>query len=564
MEKDLNNLSKEELISRIKQLQKEKKLKRKYGLVWDREKEPERVVELCKNNIPILKSIKSKDIKTDNSQDNILIEGDNYHALQVLNYTHKNKIDVIYIDPPYNTGNKDFKYNDKFVEKEDGYKHSKWLSFINKRISLAQNLLSEKGCMFISIDEHEMAQLMMLCQEIFGEENVEVLVWRKNGKQGNTKKIKRIKNTHEYIIIAYKNKEITEFGKMKILPTWQSTSNPDNDPRGNWMSGNISNDDNRSRTDSPNYYSVTTPSGRVVTREWFITKEEYEKLATDILINAEGKEVSRIYFASDGAGIPRIKRFKNEEQEFYFDSIIDSLGTFSDAKDELIDIFGDRDIFDTPKPSKIIKELIRIASKKDSIVLDFFAGSGTTGHAILELNKEDGGNRKFILCTNNENNICTEVCYPRMSKVINGYKKKGDGEFIEGFGGNLKYFKTELIPIERIDKITDSKRKELTQKAGEIIGIKEDTLQEIEINNYYQILSNNTKTKFTAIYFRESEIKLEELINKIKNKKTVLYVFSYGKVDRKMYKELSKNISIEDIPQPILDIYKELNLNFED
>lgn len=471
MEKDLNNLTKEELILKIKQLQKEKKLNHnKYGLVWDTEKEPEQVVELCKNNIPILKNIKTKDIKTDNSQDNILIEGDNYHALQVLNYTHKNKIDVIYIDPPYNTGNKDFKYNDKFVEKEDGYKHSKWLSFINKRISLAQNLLSEKGCMFISIDEHEMAQLMMLCQEIFGEENVEVLVWRKNGKQGNTKKIKRIKNTHEYIIIAYKNKEITEFGKMKILPTWQSTSNPDNDPRGNWMSGNISNDDNRSRTDSPNYYSVTTPSGRVVTREWFITKEEYEKLATDILINTEGKEVSRIYFASDGAGIPRIKRFKNEEQEFYFDSIIDSLGTFSDAKDELIDIFGDRDIFDTPKPSKIIKELIRIASKKDSIVLDFFAGSGTTGHAILELNKEDGGNRKFILCTNNENNICTEVCYPRMSKVINGYKKKGDGEFIEGFGGNLKYFKTELIPIERIDKITDSKRKELTQKAGEIIG----------------------------------------------------------------------------------------------
>ena len=373
----------------------------KYGLVWEKHKE--RVDTELENNIPVFSEINEKRIVCDKSlKFNFLIEGDNLHSLYLLEKTHRVRVDFIYIDPPYNTGGEDFIYNDKIVNKEDSYKHSKWLSFMNERIAIAQRLLSDDGCMFISIDEHEMAQLMLLCQEVFGEANVEVLVWRKNGKQGNTKIIHRIKNTHEYIIVVYKNKEITKFNKMKLLPAWQNTGNPDNDPRGNWMSGNISKEENKSRMDSPNYYSVTTPSGKVVTREWFIPKEEYEKLANDVMINSEGKKVSRIYFASNGSGIPRIKRFKEEEQEFYFDSIIDSLGTFSDAKEELIDVFGDRDIFDTPKPSKMIKELIRIAAKKDSTILDFFAGSATTAQAVLELNQEDGGSRNFILCTNNE------------------------------------------------------------------------------------------------------------------------------------------------------------------
>lgn len=402
----------------------------KYGLVW--EQHQERVDIELENNVPIFSELEEKKIKNDNSSKyNFLIEGDNLHSLYLLEKTHRGKIDFIYIDPPYNTGGKDFIYNDKIVNREDSYRHSKWLSFIDKRIKIAQSLLSEDGCMFISIDEHEMAQLMLLCQERFGEDNVDMLIWRKNGKQGNTKIINRIKNTHEYIIIVYKNKDVTKFQKMKLFPTWQSTSNPDNDPRGNWMSGNISKDDNKSRKDSPNYYSVTTPSGKVVTREWFISKEEYEKLANDVLINSDGKEVSRIYFASNGSGIPRIKRFENEEQEFYFDSIIDSLGTFSDAKDELIDIFGNRDIFDTPKPSKMIKELIRIACKKDSTILDFFAGSATTAQAVLELNEEDGGNRNFILCTNNEIDENFTIKYLEENNYIDKIKRTKSGKIKE-------------------------------------------------------------------------------------------------------------------------------------
>lgn len=558
MEKDLNNLTKEELILKIKQLQKEKKLNHnKYGLVWDTEKEPEQVVELCKNNIPILKNIKTKDIKTDNSQDNILIEGDNYHALQVLNYTHKNKIDVIYIDPPYNTGNKDFKYNDTFVDKEDGYRHSKWLNFMNRRLELAKTLLKDSGVIFISIDDNEQANLKLLCDKVFGLENFIALIsWQNLDTIKNDAKY--FSNNNEYILCYAKVKNKLSLRGIKKTEKQKSHyKNYDNDKRGIYLLTPLH---AKSGTQS-SIYTYTFSNGQ----KWTPPKGTFPRFSQESLKKLETD--NRILLDPKGKKTPQKKTFWNEinlrmPATTFWNYI--EYGSTRQSNKELAEILL-KGSFQNPKPVKLIYSILDVINNmENSIILDFFAGSGTTGHAVLDLNKQDGGNRKFILCTNNENNICTEVCYPRVRKVIKGYKKNGNGELVEGLGGNLKYFKTDLISVDRIDKITDTKRKELTQKAGEIIGIKEDTLQEIEINNYYQILSNNTKTKFTAIYFRESEIKLEELINKIKNKKTVLYVFSYGKVDRKMYKELSKNISIEDIPQPILDIYKELNLKFED
>src|SRR3989338_5877367 len=166
-----NNQTKEKLLAEIGRLKKELKKKKKYGLVW--EDKPEDVVEMCKEKLPVLKEVKSKEIITDKDKPtNILIEGDNYHSLSVLNYTHQGKIDVIYIDPPYNTGNKDFKYNDSFVEKDDAFRHSKWLSFMSKRLKLAKNLLKDTGVAFISIDDNEASQLKLLCNEIFGEDNL--------------------------------------------------------------------------------------------------------------------------------------------------------------------------------------------------------------------------------------------------------------------------------------------------------------------------------------------------------------------------------------------------------
>lgn len=409
--------------------------KEKYQLTW-----------VGKNNAKItantptnetLRLIKDKSREIENTE-KIYIEGDNLNALKILQESYLNKIKCIYIDPPYNTGN-DFIFNDTFKktsEKElfengmidefsnrmvsnnesNGRFHSDWLSMIYPRLKLARNLLRDDGVMFISIDEHEINNLITLINEIFGEGNYDTLVWRKNGKQGNTKVINRFKTTHEYIVVAYKNKSRTFLGKTKLMPKWNSTSNPDNDPRGNWMSGNISKDDTKSREKSPNYYSVTTPSGKIVTREWFIPKEEYERLANDIVINSEGKPVSRIYFASDGNGVPRIKRFEDELQEFYFDTIIDEMGTFTEARQELIELFDGVDVFSTPKPEKMLMELVRVSTKEDDIVLDFFSGSATTAHSVMKLNAECGGNRKFIMVQ------LPEKCEENSVAYKNGYE----------------------------------------------------------------------------------------------------------------------------------------------
>lgn len=416
--------------------------KKKYGLIW--EEHLEKVDEELKTQIPIFKEIKEKELVFDNSKKcNFLLEGDNLHSLYLLKKTNKGQIDVIYIDPPYNTGkSNEWKYSDKYVDENDTYKHSKWLSFMQRRLEIAKKLLSDNGVIFISIDEHEVAQLSLLCQSIFDDINFDYLIWQKTDsrvdRNTNSKIIHRYKNIHETILICYKDKNNTKFNKMMKLPEWKNKqTNPDNDPRGAWSSGIISYEEGHKNEDksSKYYYSITTPSGKVYTRHWFVLEEEFKKLVSD----------NRISFPKNGEGVPRLKTFENEEKDYYMDSILRGVGTSSTAKDELLDIFGDREIFDTPKPTKLIKELIRIASNKNSIILDFFAGSGTTGQSVLELNKEDGGNRQFILCTNNENNICQNITYQRLKTVITG-KRKDNTNFSDGIKANLKYYKTTYIP----------------------------------------------------------------------------------------------------------------------
>ena len=289
----------------------------------------------------------------------------------------------------------------------NGRFHSSWCSMMYSRLKVARNLLSDDGVIFISIDEHELVNLQKILFEIFGEDNSDILVWRKNGKQGNTKKINRFKTTHEYIVVAYKNKQNTFIGKVKLLPNWKGKkTNADNDPRGNWESGVISRDEENSKQNSQNYYSLTLPSGRIITREFYISKEELNQLMKE----------NRIYFPKDGDGVPRLKIFENEEQEYYFDSIIDEMGTFTTAKEEIKKIFNDEEIFDTPKPLKILQEISRTSSNKDSIILDFFSGSATTAHAVMQLNAEDGGNRKFIMVQ------LPEVCDEKSEAFKAGYK----------------------------------------------------------------------------------------------------------------------------------------------
>ena len=600
MAKCYDNYSREELIKLLQKQDEELSIK-KYGLTWDSEKEPEKVVLDCENNLPILQRVADKEIKTDDSDYNLLIEGDNYHALTVLNYTHKEKIDVIYIDPPYNTGNKDFIYNDSYVDKEDGYRHSKWLNFMEKRLNLAKNLLNENGVIFISIDDNEQANLKLICDKIFGENNKIGILPTIMNLKGNQDEF-GFAGTHEYTFVYAKDKNNATINEFQIeddaLKGWQE------DEIGFYKKGatlkRTGNDAPRARRPY-GYFPILVKKDTF--RVCSILKEEYEKIYDrqnnafdDIFVEQlKLKYENEFFFILPEIDRTKVswrwqyRKVKDEANEIIVTNGRDGITLYKKQRPEIGDLptkkpksllykavyssgngtnrlkllFGEKK-FNNPKPVELIKDLIFLGGDKNITILDFTAGSGTTADAIIQLNKEDSGKRKFILCTNNENQICTEVCYPRIEKVINGYNKNGNGEFIEGLGGNLQYYKTDLIPVEKIDKIKDSKRQELTSKAGEMIAIKENCFNQVELNNYYQIFENNTKNKQAVIYFREDLSKFDELINKIGNIKTTLYIFSYGRIDKKIYNYLNDNIAIEDIPEPIIEIYKEINLTLKD
>lgn len=558
-----------EEIEKLKRKIKTLKSKKKYGLVWEEEKEPEQIVLDCQYKIPILKEVSTKKIITDKKKPmNILIEGDNYHALSVLNYTHKGKIDVIYIDPPYNTGKtNEWKFNDRYVDENDVYKHSKWLSFMNSRLKLAKNLLKKKGVIFISIDDHEYAQLKLLCDEIFGEENfVTTIIWKSRSSLQYSEPL--ISSQTEYILLYCKNKKKwnsnggLRFNRIKKETDGINYSNPDNDPRGKWTSSGLIRDDGRKK------YTITTPSGKKYTEAWLYTEENMKKFISEGLLwfgkKGDAKPRKKSYWAD------HIGRVSSNLLEDEFIISRDSQGEFKKKKlfeigttelgtKELKNIFIlTRSPFDYPKPSTLIKYLLNLYPSKKITVLDFFAGTGTTGHATLKLNKEDGGDRKFILCTNNENNICTEICYPRINKVIKGYKNLKD-EQVKGLSGNLRYFKTELLDVDHISHVSDEQKIKLTYKAGEVIALREDTFEEVEKNEWWQIFKNGTK--YTAIYFKEDKKKLSKLVKKLGKlkEKIALYIFSWGKNEYKNEFTEYKNIRVEDIPEPIIDVYKEIN-----
>jgi adenine-specific DNA-methyltransferase len=541
--KDYSNLSKEELIKEIQILNKQKT----FGLVYEDKKEE--IVEECKNKAPILKPVSGyriEDKKGDQKKPkHILIQGDNYHALKVLNYTHKNKIDVIYIDPPYNTGNKDFIYNDSFVDKEDSYRHSKWISFMEKRLVLAKELLKDSGVIFISIDDNEQARLKLLCDEIFGEDNfIDCIVWDKKSSAKGVPPVNMIVNVHEYII-TYQNHGGFKFLGEKRTEESGKFKNPDNDPRGPWRESNIKS----TIKSSDQAFTIVDPNtGKKYHNTWAFSKESLDKMIKE----------NRILWKDS---LPKQKEFMNEMKNENM-AIKSNWGVFDPQSTTVfLKTLLPNEKFDNPKPIKLTEYLMRVASKKDSVVLDFFAGSGTTGHAILELNK-DGGGRQVILCTNNENGIAEKVTYQRMKKIMKGYEK------VEGLGGELEYFETELVDVENMERVNDKKKLAFTLEAGWVIATKENTFNEIEKNDSYQIFEGieNVKgkniNKTVAIYFKENLDKLKELENKILKKENVkLYIFSHYTNEFSSEYADCKNIKVCDIPEPILKVYRGFNNN---
>lgn len=541
-------LNQEELLSEIARLKKELKKKKKYGLVWEEKKED--VVEMCKDKLPVLVEDKSKAISETGEDDpvNILIEGDNYHALSALNYTHEGKIDVIYIDPPYNTGKKDFKYNDRWVEKEDSYRHSMWINHVVERLKLSRTLLKNSGVIFISIDDNEMAQLKLICDDVMRENNfIANIIWKKRSGPPNDQ---IIGTTHEYILGYAKNlNSLQLFRKKRDERNLDRYKNPDNHPKGVWAPDNLMANVKGGRYVKSLYFAIENPfTGE---KHFPSSKGNWrfnENKIKDLILN------NAIYFGKDNKGRPKLKRFLSDVKDgLPFSTNWDHLPHNNAATAEIMNLFGSVNIFDTPKPSMLIKEILTLSTNKKNgmLILDFYAGSGTTGQAVLELNKEDDGNRKFILVTNNENKICTEVCYPRVRKVIKGYKNL-KGNKVKGLGGNLRYYKTEFVDAKQ----TDKNKKLLTEKSTDMLCIKEDTYDEIKTKNkHFKIFKRGNK--YTGIIYDYMEIEaFKEFIKKIDGKFSV-YIFSLGDdTFDEEFEDIGKKVKLSPIPEAIMRVYR--------
>jgi len=544
-----------ELEAKIKKL----KDKKKYGLVW--EDKPEEVVTLCKTNIPVLKEVKSREVITnENKPVNILIEGDNYHSLSVLNYTHRNKIDVIYIDPPYNTGAKDWKYNNDYVDINDTYRHSHWLSMMKNRLAISKSLLKDDGVLICAIDENEDAHLGVLLEEIFNGYEIHkiTVVHNPRGIQGTN-----FSYTNDFLYFVFKEgKKI--IGNRKI-------KKEDIDWRNLRDNGGES-----LRTDARNcFYPIITDGKKIigfgeVEKDGFHPKNRVIKKGKQYFIypiDKSGIERKWRYARQSVDSIRHLLRIKESKGGFEveigkdFGSVrtvwIDSRYDANENGTKLISEILNDDKFDFPKSLYAVIDSIEpiISERKNAIVLDFFAGSGTTGHAVMDINK-DGGNRQFILCTNNENKICEEVTYKRIKGVIKGYKKKS-GEKVEGLGGNLKYYKATLIPKSYN---RDEMKIRITEECTEMLCIREGVYGEIKNKSAYKIFRQGDKIMAVYYFLSQKElINLKKDLDKMTGEK-ILYCFTLDPLglNEKDFDDW-RDVRLEPIPQKILDIYQEIN-----
>ena len=532
-----------------------------YGLVW--EDKPEDVEERLRDELPILTEVPERAIINEDKDapNHILIEGDNLEALATLAYTHEGKIDVIYIDPPYNTGNKDFIYNDSYVDKEDSYRHSKWLSFMSRRLKIAKKLLSDRGVIFISIDDNEQAQLKMICDEIFNEVNfIGNIIWEKADSPRMDAKI--ISSRHDFIVTYAKDISTLPLNKIKSYEIPSHYNKLDSEGRRYYLKplrymGNAD-----SREDRPNmFFPIIAPDGEKV----------YPKRAD----GSDGRwrwSLDKLHKEFDKIEFIKTKNGWSVNTKIYADSVIDTpVETIWYNKDVesnrqaialLKNIFGSEKIFTNPKPIKLIKRIVSIVGGSNSTILDFFAGSGTTLHATMQLNEEDGGHRQCILVTNNENNICEEVTYERNKRVIQGYAN-AKGEEVAGLTkNNLRYYRTGFVGRSR----SMQNMRKLVNLATDMLCIKENLYTEQNTfggqKTYKGIFRyfDNGKKQMLVIYREEAINELVDIIYDLDITQPIkVYVFSPSEDPWEgSFDDVSDKVELCALPQAIYNTYRRI------
>ena len=544
---------------------------KKYGLVW--EDKPEDVEEAMRDHLPLLTEVKERAILSDSPEapNHILIEGDNLEALTALSYTHEGKIDVIYIDPPYNTGNKDFIYNDSFVDSEDAYRHSKWLSFMSRRLKLAKRLLSDKGVIFISIGDDEIFNLPLLCAQVFGEKNyVETYIWTSTLRPYNSSPI--LRRNAEFIVCCCKNLDklksfngiISDTSGMpsltKAKEKIKTIKFPANIVKTNLADGiYMAGVKENGRNPKWELMKDVVVKDGVILSELLLRGHSY--WATEKKVLEELKNGTEIWIKSE-TFVPYYKKMKESINRptkiLPVDYVRDGLFANSELNDG---IFSSR-VFNNPKPSTLISFLINFIDNKNSTILDFFAGSGTTLHATMQLNAEDGGRRKSILVTNNENNICEEVTYERNKRVINGYTTP-KGEKVEGLKNNsLRYYKTKLMSRER----TQRNMRELVAAATELLCVKEDLYEEKMVFGQYKVNPRLIRyfddgVRRMLVIYREELI--DEVVAEIEKMeyegKMKIYLFAPGRYafDDNFY-PVHEKVTLCALPAAIYDAYEKV------
>lgn len=525
----------------------------KYGLMW--EEHEEAVDKELEHSIPIFSEEKDKKILVDEKgKFNFLLEGDNLHSLKLLQRTHKEKIDIIYIDPPYNTKNKDFIYDDNMIGEDDGYRHSKWLSFMQRRLEIAKDLLTDDGVIFISIDDNEQAQLKLLCDNIFGENNFVACINIQTASNVYGPKASSLNKTivkvKETLVVYAKNKQNINF--LRPLKTAKKSKFDNHFNRAiknnkvvSWKE--VVGEDDRLRKELEKYNLNLSHSNLEIIfnlnnsiYEYFLKKYS-DKIFQDSAYNSDtsnySEELSKgnivkingidVFCGLDGKSSPRFLTplSKSISLSDDYDAILSDTAYRGNSWDYSIDMNnigkeGGVDFKSGKKPLRLIKDILKLMNNKSAIILDFFAGSGTTGHAVAKLNAEDGGNRTYILCTNNENNICEEVTYKRLL----GIQKE--------LPHNLKYFKTDFLEKSNEDLLYD-----LMEHMNEMVILENGYLKESK--------------RYAVILTDEDMDELEEHISEYTNLERI-YMSNEVLLTSKQNNILS-NYEIKYIPQYYFD-----------